>query len=130
MTTRRAGESPTKLESAIISLHEHKDKYSCFQIANMLQIDPLTVRRVTNYWCAEEPHNQPGEKTTMAKSDKNKDKRGRNMEKLREGDPLYTIPMDDVRGLLGDLEDGECLICIRTSQTGKVNIRLGDCAYS
>ena len=66
----------------------------------------------------------------MAKKDKNKPERTKTMTSLREGTPLYSIEMDAIRGLLPELEQGECFIIQKQGATDKVSIRLGDVAYS
>jgi len=53
------------------------------------------------------------------------------LEKMRAGEPLYQEDKDIVRGLLSDLKPQEAIIIVGTSaNTDKVNIRMGDVAYT
>ena len=134
MTVKRVGESPTAQETLIIKMWKEK-RLSCMHIARVIQVPPDSVYRVIQYWCDPTLNftktSEPQKVTTMAKSDKNKKERTKNMEKLREGDPIYSLEMDKMRGMYAELEPGECFIVIRQAHNAdKVNLRLGDVAYT
>lgn len=131
---KRAGESPTRQEEIIIRMHEDR-RLTASQISVILSQDVFSISRVLKYWCLEETppttYHLEDPKENMAKSDKNKAERTKNMEKLREGDPIYGLDMDKMRGMYSELDDGECFIVIKQShQKDKVNLRLGDVSYS
>jgi hypothetical protein len=128
MTTDNHKGFPTPQEEVVLRLYDTQ-KLSVFEIANKLFLNPPTVMRIVRYWRPESLTNN-NEGKTMAKKDKNKEERQKNMDTLRSGDSVYSLDPDKVRGLIGDLAEGEGLILIKQQTTGKVNVRLGDVAYS
>ncbi|MBW2636526.1 MAG: hypothetical protein JRC86_03185 [Deltaproteobacteria bacterium] len=123
-------------EQKIIDLYEGLDEPSIFQIASQLGIPPEEVYPVIRARCsplnqlkAQKALNAPKE-TTMAKKDKNKAERDKTMASLREGTPVYGIDMDSIRGLLPEMEQGECFIIQKQGASDKVSMRLGDVSYS
>jgi hypothetical protein len=121
---------PTPQEKVIIKLYNSKPELSVFEIAHKLFVDPQTVMRVVNYWCNDVDKPQEEKETAMAKKDKNKDERAKSMTDLRSGKPLYSMDPDKLRGLVTELEEGECFIIMKQSSTNNLNVRLGDFAYS
>jgi hypothetical protein len=126
----------TPNEVQIMTLYTGKDKPSVFQIAAQLEIDPDTVYRAVSYWTTDPLETvsrklitEPKE-STMATKDKNKEERDRTMKKLRDGDPVYSVGMDRIRGMLPELEQGECFIIQKQGNNQAVNIRIGDVAVN
>jgi hypothetical protein len=123
---------PTELEQLVIDCYAPPET-SSFEVALELDLDIQFIHQTTNWWLMgkfdykPKPY-EPKEKT-MAKPDKNKKERDESMAKLREGGSMYGVEMDKVRGLLGELDGGEALICQRQAATQKVILRLGDVSY-
>jgi hypothetical protein len=125
---------PTPLEMQVIDYYASDDSRSSFDVALELDLDIGFVHQTTNWWLMgkfEYNHKayQKNKETTMAGKDKNKKERDEILAKLREGGSEYGVEMDKVRGLLGELEGGEALICQRQATTQKVILRLGDVSY-
>jgi hypothetical protein len=125
---------PTPLEMQVIDYYASDDSRSSFDVALELDLDISFVHQTTNGWLMgkfEYNHKayQPQKETTMAGKEKNKKERDEILAKLREGGSEYGVEMDKVRGLLGDIDGGEALICQRQANTQKVILRLGDVSY-
>jgi IS30 family transposase len=120
---------PTPQETVILKIHD-ETHLSVFEIASKLFLDPQTVMRVLKYWRNKDIKPKEEGTETMAKKDKNKLEREENMKKLRDGIMVYSLDPDKLRGLVSELEEGECFIVLKQSSTQNVNLRLGDYAYS
>jgi len=125
---------PTELEKSVLLAYIGTPK-TCLDIAVALDLTIEFVAQTTNRWQVGKfnyNHQQAKDNNkgkTMAK-DKNKKERTKQMEELREGTAVYGVEMDKVRGILGELEPGEALICQRQAATQNVILRLGDVAYT
>jgi hypothetical protein len=121
---------PTAIEKMIIDIYDKGDE-TAFEIADSLELEPSIVYSITNRWMIGMITYKPIKETTMAKNtEKNKTERDKLLKALREGKAEYSIDMDRVRGLLGELEQGEALICQKIGAGTDVVLRLGDVSYT
>jgi hypothetical protein len=124
-----AHQTPTQQEKAVINMYELQH-LGVFKISTMLGVGITIISDIVDKWC-DDPNNSTKEETTMSNGNKlkNKVERDSTMAKLRNGQVCYSHNMDDVRGLLGEIMEGEALIVYPQSHNkDKVNIRLGDYA--
>jgi hypothetical protein len=125
---------PTPLEARVIDCFS-MSKLSSFDVALELDLDLAFINQTTTRWLMNKyeytakPHKLKKETTMANNKDKNKQERDKTLAELREGKAAYGVEMDKVRGLLGELEGGEALICQRQASTSKVILRLGDVSY-
>jgi hypothetical protein len=129
---------PTPIEATILDIYCGGSRTS-YEVAELLQIDPSIVYTITNRWMLGRfnytpkkriEQQQPTKETTMAKNtEKNKAERDKLLTSLRKGGTEYSIDMDKVRGILGELAQGEALICQKTGLGSDVVLRLGDVSY-
>lgn len=134
MFTSKGGRTQTPVESKIMKLYVSTND-SVLTIAAKLNATPELVITTINFWrCnagnSPEPLNSNAQGTDMAKNDKNKGSRKKIMTKLHEGEAEYSVDMDQIRGILGELEPTQALIIYRCGQSNRVNLRLGEIAIN
>jgi hypothetical protein len=131
---------PTIDEQAVIDAYVEGNETPATLVYRLNLPFPFVLQTVNRWIIGKYNYNPPlprdGEQqkgnTTMAKKNKdiNAERRKTTLEKIRDGGTEYGVKMDDIRGYLPELVNGEALIIQRQSTTDTVVLRLGDVSYS